>query len=169
MFSWWMCSRARPPQVWLHGRRLRRARAETGISIPESTPTDSPQPLRLLTRFLGLNHLAAAQAGGADAHALGGRADFGVNRPQVDVPAPFAHVVGVADCIAAHRLLAANFTNLCHRTALQKLLELVVQTADCTGFERGSTSSGHRRVRHPASLCVRKIEVAPASGPARCR
>jgi hypothetical protein len=29
--------------------------------------------------------------------------------------------VGVADRVAAHRLLAANLTNLCHRTALQIL------------------------------------------------
>jgi len=69
--------------------------------------------------FLGFDDFAAAQAGRADAHALGGRADFGVHGAQVDVPAPLAHVMRVADRVAAHRLLAANLTNLCHRTALQ--------------------------------------------------
>src|ERR1700756_504201 len=88
---------------------------------------------------LGLDDLAAAQAGGANAHALGSGANFGVDRAQVDVPAPLAHVVGVTDRVAAHRLLAANLTNLCHRTALQNLSELGVQNIDCTGFERVST------------------------------
>ncbi len=86
--------------------------------------------------LLGFNDFAAAQAGRADAHALRGSTHLGVNRPQVDVPAPFAHVVGVTDRIAAHRLLTANLTNLCHRTALQNLSELDVQSIDCTGFDR---------------------------------
>lgn len=64
--------------------------------------------------FLSLYDFAAAQAGCANAHAFSGRAHFGVNRPQIDVPAPLAHVVRVADGVAAHRLLAANLTNLCH-------------------------------------------------------
>jgi len=71
--------------------------------------------------LLGLYDFAAAQAGRANAHTLGGGANFCVHRAQIDIPAPLAHIVGMADRIAAHRLLAANFTNLCHRTALQNL------------------------------------------------
>jgi len=64
--------------------------------------------------MLCLDDFAAADAGCADAHALGGRADAGVNRAQIDVPAPLGHVVGVADAVSRLRLLAADFTLLCH-------------------------------------------------------
>jgi hypothetical protein len=37
---------------------------------------------------LRFDDFAAAQAGGANAHALGGRAHAGMHRAQVDVPAP---------------------------------------------------------------------------------
>ena len=77
----------------------------------------------VVNQLLRFDDFAAAQAGRADAHALGGRADFGVHGAQVDVPAPLAHVMRVADRVAAHRLLAANLTNLCHRTALQNSSE----------------------------------------------
>src|SRR5947207_2304741 len=71
--------------------------------------------------LLGFDDFAAAQAGRANAHTLGGGANSCMHRAQINIPAPLAHVVGMADRIAAHRLLAANFTNLCHRTALQNL------------------------------------------------
>ena len=44
-------------------------------------------------------HFAAANAGRAYAHALGGSANAGVHRTQIDVPAPLGDVVGVADAI----------------------------------------------------------------------
>jgi hypothetical protein len=65
-------------------------------------------------RFSGLDDFAAAQAGGADAHALGSALHFGANRAQVDVPAPTRHVVGVADGISELRPSAADITDLCH-------------------------------------------------------
>ncbi len=63
---------------------------------------------------LRLDDFAAAQAGGADAHAPVARGGFGADRTQVDVPAPLGHVMRVADFVAGTRLLAANFTHLCH-------------------------------------------------------
>ena len=64
---------------------------------------------------LGFNDLAAAQAGCAHAHVLVRRAYLGVDRAQVDVPAPFAHVVSVTDGISELRPLAADITNSCHK------------------------------------------------------
>ena len=75
---------------------------------------------------LRLDDFAAAQARRAHADALGRAPHLRVNRTQVDVPAPLAHVVGVADDISRHRLLAANLTNLCHSTALQEASEIDV-------------------------------------------
>ena len=69
---------------------------------------------RIELLLLRLDDFAAAQAGRADAHALGGRADFGVHGAQVDVPAPLGHVVGVADVISKLRPFAADRANLCH-------------------------------------------------------
>ncbi len=63
---------------------------------------------------LCLDYFAAAQAGRADAYMLRRRSNFGVNRPQIDVPAAFAHVVGVADGASKLRALAADITNSCH-------------------------------------------------------
>jgi hypothetical protein len=65
--------------------------------------------------YLRLHYFAAAQAGGADAHAPGGGgAHAGVHRTQIDVPATLGDVVGVADAVSRLRLLAANFTLLSH-------------------------------------------------------
>ena len=64
--------------------------------------------------LLGFNDFAAAQAGRADAHALGGGADFGVHGAQVNVPAPAAYVVRVADLVTKLRAFAADVANLCH-------------------------------------------------------
>ena len=62
----------------------------------------------------GFYDFAAAQAVGANADALAGAVHLGVYRAQIDVPAPAAHVVRVADGISGQRLLAADITNLCH-------------------------------------------------------
>jgi hypothetical protein len=67
--------------------------------------------------LLGLNDFAAAQAGRADADALSLTVHFGVHGTQIDVPAPLRDVMGVADAVSRLRLLAADFTLLCHWTA----------------------------------------------------
>ena len=63
---------------------------------------------------LRFNDFAAAQAGRADADALGRGAYLGVNWAQVDVPAPFSHVVSVADIVPELRPFAAEITDMCH-------------------------------------------------------
>jgi len=63
---------------------------------------------------LRLGDFAAAQAGSADAHALVAGLGLGVDRAQVDVPAPLGHVMRVTDVVARARSLAANLTYLCH-------------------------------------------------------
>ena len=74
-----------------------------------------PAGVSLRLRF---DYLTAAQAGGADADMFRGRSHPGVNRPQVDIPAPLAHVVGVADGITELRPFAANVTNSCHNSRI---------------------------------------------------
>jgi hypothetical protein len=69
-----------------------------------------------LTQILRLNDFPAADAGSASADMLGGGAHFGVNRTQIYVPAPLAHIVGVADGVSELRPLAANITNSCHNS-----------------------------------------------------
>ena len=81
---------------------------------------------------LCLHYFAAAQAGSADANALGGALYLGPHRAEVDVPAPAGHVVGVTDGISEMRLLAADITNLCHGL-LQISSDLDVQAIDFIG------------------------------------
>jgi hypothetical protein len=64
--------------------------------------------------MLSLHDFAAAKTCGADADVLGSGPDFGVNRAQVDVPAPLGDVVRVTDGISELRPLAADITNSCH-------------------------------------------------------
>jgi len=73
---------------------------------------DGRLPLR---GFLCLHHFAAAQTGRADADVLGCGSNFGVDRAQIDVPAPLTYIVGVADGISELRPLAADITNSCHK------------------------------------------------------
>jgi hypothetical protein len=70
--------------------------------------------IRGLIKTLCLDDLAAADAGRADAHVLVSGSHFGMNRAQINVPAPLGHVVGVADGISKLRSLAANIANSCH-------------------------------------------------------
>ena len=58
--------------------------------------------------------LAAAQATGADVHVTNGAADGHANTLSVRQPNAIALAVGVADVVAAHSALLANFTNLSH-------------------------------------------------------
>ena len=74
---------------------------------------------------LRFDYFAAAQAGGADADSLAGAAHFGMDRSQIDIPTPLAHVVGVADIVSELRPLATEITNLCH-SLLQENSELAV-------------------------------------------
>jgi hypothetical protein len=64
--------------------------------------------------LLRLNDFAAAQARSADADMLGRSAYLGMHGAQVDVPATFTDVVGVADGISELRPLAADITNSGH-------------------------------------------------------
>jgi hypothetical protein len=63
---------------------------------------------------LGLLNFPASQARRAHADPLAAALNLGVDRAQIDVPAPLGHVVGVADVISKLRPLAADFTYLCH-------------------------------------------------------
>ena len=58
--------------------------------------------------------LAAAQATGADVHVTNSAADGHANTLSVRQPNAIALAVGVADVVAAHSALLANFTNLSH-------------------------------------------------------
>jgi hypothetical protein len=84
-----------------------------------------------VVEFLRLGDFAAADAGGADAHALALARDLGVHRTQIDVPAPLGDVMRVADAVSRLRLLAADITLLCHDDSLRvqiKNSDLVGQT-----------------------------------------
>lgn len=74
-----------------------------------------PYSLRSLPR-LRFDDFAATQAGCADADVLGGGTYLGMHGPQVDIPATFADVVGVADGISELRPLAADITNSGHNS-----------------------------------------------------
>jgi hypothetical protein len=83
---------------------------------------------RKYRKGLRFNDFAAAQAGRANADALSLSVHFCVHRTQVDVPAPFRHVVRVADAVPRLRLLAADITLLCHELLLPDESDLVGQT-----------------------------------------
>jgi hypothetical protein len=63
---------------------------------------------------LRLNYFTAAQARGADPNALGGAFYAGMDWPQVHIPAPLGHVMGVTDVVSKLRPLAAKIAYLCH-------------------------------------------------------
>ena len=63
---------------------------------------------------LRLCNLAALQAIRADAHPLGRAVYAGTHWPQVNVPAPIAHIMRMRNTVTELRLLAANIANLCH-------------------------------------------------------
>jgi hypothetical protein len=50
-----------------------------------------------------------------------------MNWAQIDVPTPLSHVMGVADAVSCLRLLAADFTLLCHDNS-RKLQNSVCKT-----------------------------------------
>ncbi len=61
-----------------------------------------------MIRWLSFHDFAAAQAGSANTDALVATLHFGVDRAQIDVPAPLGHVVGVADVISKLRASSAT-------------------------------------------------------------
>ena len=63
----------------------------------------------------GFYDFAAAQAGRADADALIPALNLGVDRAQIDVPAPLSHVVGVADSIPEVGSFSAKIALTSHR------------------------------------------------------
>jgi hypothetical protein len=49
---------------------------------------------------------------------FGSGSHLGVNRAQIDIPAPFADIVGVTDRISELRPLAADITNSSHNSEI---------------------------------------------------
>jgi hypothetical protein len=72
---------------------------------------------------------------------LGGSADLGVNWAQIDVPAPLAHVVGVADGVSELRPFAADITNSCHNSEFpSRLVAEKIILQDSAGFHHARES-----------------------------
>src|SRR3990172_2227158 len=69
--------------------------------------------------FICTRGLVPPPAAGAAAEPLGGPAHHGPYRDQVGQPAPFAHVVGMADPVAEGRTFPAEITALRHRGSLE--------------------------------------------------
>jgi hypothetical protein len=90
------------------------------LKIPRLVSRITKLPDHKITQS-GLHDFAAAQAGSAHANAPGRALNLGVDRAEIDVPAPLGHVVGVADVISKLRPLAADLANLCH---------------DCSGWDQ---------------------------------
>ena len=80
----------------------------------QKPPLTEKGNVKSLAGTLGFDDFAATQTGGADANALALAVNFGMYRAQIDVPTPLGHVVSVADAVSRLRLLAADFTLLCH-------------------------------------------------------
>ena len=59
-------------------------------------------------------HFAGLEAIGTDAHTFARTLDYGMHRPQIDIPATLTHIVGVTDRISKLRAFAADLANFCH-------------------------------------------------------
>jgi hypothetical protein len=64
----------------------------------------------------GFLDFARSDAGSANAHTLGSAIDQGVDRLQIQIPAAFTYIMGVADSVPKLRAAAAHFANSCHIT-----------------------------------------------------
>ena len=73
-------------------------------------------------RKLRFRYFAGFKAGGAYAYTLIPAVYFGMDGPQVHVPAPTAYVMGVAYLVTKLRAFAADIAYLCHDKKLQILL-----------------------------------------------
>ena len=69
--------------------------------------------------MLALYDFAGLDAAGADAHALAGAVDLGLDGLEVHVPTTAGGVMGVRDVVAELRAFAAKITFLCHDEVLQ--------------------------------------------------
>ena len=85
-----------------------------GTAKPRLCGRGLQRQLKTVGSRLGLSDLAALDAVGAHADALGAAIDLGVYSLQIRAPAPAGHIVGVRDVIAKLRPFAANVAYLCH-------------------------------------------------------
>jgi hypothetical protein len=74
------------------------------------------RPRLLAGALSGLLYLSRADAGSANAQALGGAIDERVHRLQIQIPTPLAEVVSVANAVAKLRAAPAYIANSCHIT-----------------------------------------------------
>lgn len=86
----------------------------------KGTPNRVPFTENLLraVRLGGLLDFAGANAGRADTHTLRSAIHSRANRLQIDIPATFRHVMGMADSVAELRPAVADFTFFCHKTQI---------------------------------------------------
>src|SRR5579871_3246754 len=99
-------------------RLLRFPRNPNSWHSNRKTPSEdgvSENPGR--SKSLCFGDLAALDAAGAYADALGRTVYQGLDGLQIHVPAPARHVVRVRDVVTKLRAFAANFANLCHNFA----------------------------------------------------
>ena len=104
---------------------------------------------------LSFGDLAALEAGGADAQALGGAVDQRADGLEVRVPAAAGDVVRVRNVVAELRTLAANITNLCHDVKTPNLnlfASIAVAARMAFGGKRAAESERGRTIT-PAADC----------------
>ena len=77
--------------------------------FPEDPPEESGEGLR------GFLNFTALDAVGADADALGSAFDHRVYGLQIQIPAPFRYVVGVADTVSEPWAALTDFTHFRHK------------------------------------------------------
>ena len=94
---------------------------------------------------------------------LGRSSHLGVNRTQIDVPAPLAYVVGVADGISELRPLAADITNSCHNSTIPS--RPVAETSILQEFSQFSQARRVARAFLPA--CRVRPYKSPQDFPSR--
>lgn len=107
------------------------------VSDPKSESAAVPQPR------LCLLDLAALDATGTHADALGGAVHHRLHRLKVHIPAALGHVVRVRNIVAKLRPFAANITYLCHLNRSK----LVCISAPA-GFPRLSSVPGMSQIRN---------------------
>jgi hypothetical protein len=93
---------------------------------------------------LRLDDFAGLDAAGADADSLAGRVYLRLDRLEINIPAATRDVVRVGHVVAELRLLAANFTYLCH-----DLYPMFCNVDVALGVAHRGTP--HRNLRHPRS------------------
>ena len=78
----------------------------------------------------GFGDLAGADAAGADVHPLDRGANHDANALEVWQPTAAGNIVGVADPVAEHGGLAADFAHLCHRDSSNNVKGRGIVTGD---------------------------------------